>query len=205
MKWPTLAALFCSTAALAEAPPAGLDRQAVVQGMTAIRPQLQACYAEHKVGGVATVELTIAPAGTVTRAAVAPPVDGWGDFQPDSPTATCIVRAVLGARFPAFHGAAMTLAYPIVLRADGPQPTPPDATLEQAQKAYVAGRYAEAITLAREGRAAQPSRAWRIIGASSCFLKDAAGAGAAWRELDEQSRKFVEYVCANNRVTIDKR
>ncbi|HXU71585.1 MAG TPA: hypothetical protein VN947_19765 [Polyangia bacterium] len=116
MRWPPLALVLCSTAALANAPPASLDRPAVVAGMTAIRPQLQACAARHHVAGVAVVAMTIAPAGTVARAAIEPPSAGWGDVPPDSPAAACLVRAVEDARFPAFQGAPLTLAYPIVLR-----------------------------------------------------------------------------------------
>jgi len=41
MRWPPLALVLCSTAAFADAPPASLDRPAVVAGMTAIRPQLK--------------------------------------------------------------------------------------------------------------------------------------------------------------------
>lgn len=121
MRLPVLALALCpaaalfATAALADAP-ASLDRPAVVRGMLAIRPQLQACAARHHVAGVATIDLTIAPAGTVARAAVEPPAGGWGDVPPDSPAAACLVRAVDEARFPAFDGPPLTIAYPIVLR-----------------------------------------------------------------------------------------
>ncbi len=74
------------------------------------------------------------------------------------------------------------------------------ATLYQrAQEAYIHGRYREAIAL---GRADSDVRAWRIIGASSCYLKDLKGARQAWTRLDAQGRQFLKYVCARNGVTV---
>jgi RNA polymerase sigma-70 factor (ECF subfamily) len=74
--------------------------------------------------------------------------------------------------------------------------------LADAQAAYIRGDYHQAITLARPQAASHPQKAWRIIGASSCFLKDAAGATAAHNELDDQGRKFVTYVCSRNGITL---
>ena len=48
-------------------------------------------------------------------------------------------------------------------------------------------------------------RAWRIIGAASCFAGDAAGATAALDALDDKGRRFVAYVCANNKVALPAR
>lgn len=75
--------------------------------------------------------------------------------------------------------------------------------MRRAQDAYTAGSYADAVALAQRGKAEDPQRALRVIGASSCFLKDAQAATKAWRELNGAGRKFVEYVCANNKVAID--
>ncbi|HEX8954194.1 MAG TPA: hypothetical protein VF945_20200, partial [Polyangia bacterium] len=79
---------------------------------------------------------------------------------------------------------------------------PPDDTLQRAQDAYVHGEYDEAIALAKRAKAQDSQKAWRIIGASSCFKKDAAAAAAAWNELDGRGKKFVEYVCKRNDVTL---
>ncbi|HEX6838235.1 MAG TPA: RNA polymerase sigma factor [Polyangia bacterium] len=77
-------------------------------------------------------------------------------------------------------------------------------SLEDAQRAYVQGRYDEAIQLAGRAKASEPARAWRVIGASSCFKGDAAEAGAAWTHLDATGRKFIEYVCGRNHVVVPK-
>ncbi|HEY2744728.1 MAG TPA: hypothetical protein VGL86_08900 [Polyangia bacterium] len=84
------------------------------------------------------------------------------------------------------------------------QSSPPaaDDPLAPAADAYIHGRYDEAIALARPHAAAGVSKAWRIVGASSCFKQDAAGAGEAWNQLDPGGRKFVEYVCKRNDVTL---
>jgi TonB family protein len=174
-----------------------LDRDTVVKTMTAIRPNLDACYAKFRVAGVATINLTIAPNGGVT-AKIAPRVGGWGDFSKDSPTGICIIDSVQKARFPSFEGLPQTISYPVVLGSESVM-----ETLQRAQQAYVAGEYSDAIALAQRVKSEDPQRALRIIGASSCFLKDGRAATKAWRELSTPGRKFVEYVCGNNRVPIE--
>jgi pSer/pThr/pTyr-binding forkhead associated (FHA) protein len=74
--------------------------------------------------------------------------------------------------------------------------------LQDAQDAYVHGQYSTAIGLAKGAVKGQPSRAWRIIGASSCFLKDRNGAVAAYGKLDGQGRNFLKYVCSRQAITI---
>jgi pSer/pThr/pTyr-binding forkhead associated (FHA) protein len=66
--------------------------------------------------------------------------------------------------------------------------------LQDAQDAYVHGQYANAIETAKKAAKAQPMRAWRIIGAASCFLKDRGGAMQAWNKLGPQERSFLKYV-----------
>jgi hypothetical protein len=41
------------------------------------------------------------------------------------------------------------------------------------------------------------------VGASSCFLKDLAGAREAYQRLGEPQREFLRYVCARNAVKLD--
>ena len=67
--------------------------------------------------------------------------------------------------------------------------------LEAAQDVYVHGHYAEAIKLSKPAISTQPAKAWRLIGASQCFLKNRAGAAEAYSHLDEQGRQFLKYVC----------
>jgi pSer/pThr/pTyr-binding forkhead associated (FHA) protein len=74
--------------------------------------------------------------------------------------------------------------------------------LQDAQDAYVHGQYANAIETAKKAAKAQPMRAWRIIGAASCFLKDRTGATQAWNKLGPQERSFLKYVCSRNAITV---
>jgi hypothetical protein len=66
----------------------------------------------------------------------------------------------------------------------------------------VHGQYATAIDLAKKGTKSQPSKAWRIIGASYCFLKDRGGAVSAFGKLDAQGKQFLKYVCSRNAITV---
>ena len=77
-----------------------------------------------------------------------------------------------------------------------------DKQLQDAQDEYVHGRYASAIENAKHAVKAQPSKAWRIIGASQCFLKNREGAVQAWNKLDAQGRQFLKYVCSRNAITV---
>jgi RNA polymerase sigma-70 factor (ECF subfamily) len=90
-----------------------------------------------------------------------------------------------------------------------PTPPPPaDATadediLKRAQDEYVHGNYNEAIRLGRQVTSKQPTRAWRIVGAASCFKHDGAGAAEAYDALEPQGRNFLRYVCERNGTKID--
>jgi pSer/pThr/pTyr-binding forkhead associated (FHA) protein len=77
-----------------------------------------------------------------------------------------------------------------------------EKALSDAQEAYVHGQYATAIDLAKKGTKSQPSKAWRIIGASYCFLKDRGGAVSAFGKLDAQGKQFLKYVCSRNAITV---
>jgi ABC transport system ATP-binding/permease protein len=77
-----------------------------------------------------------------------------------------------------------------------------DKVLLDARDAYVHGQYANAIEIAKKAVRAQPNQAYRLIGASSCFLKDRNGAVQAWNKLDTQGRSFLKYVCSRNSITV---
>jgi hypothetical protein len=78
----------------------------------------------------------------------------------------------------------------------------PRRALAQAQDAYVRGDFSHAKTLARVAVAVEPSRAWRLIGASGCFLKDQRGVEEAAAHLSAQERRFLRYVCGRNGVSL---
>jgi hypothetical protein len=90
----------------------------------------------------------------------------------------------------------------LALIAAASAPTCPQALLDEAMRDYVAGRYQLAIAKARWCTDAQPSVAYRVIGASACFLKDRATALDAWTHLDHQGRNFVKYVCSKKEIEI---
>ena len=88
-------------------------------------------------------------------------------------------------------------------RDDNAADDPSNDPLAAAADAYVHGQYDQAIALARPHVADEhASKAWRIVGASSCFKQDANGATEAWNQLDTPGRKFIEYVCKRNDVTL---
>jgi pSer/pThr/pTyr-binding forkhead associated (FHA) protein len=83
------------------------------------------------------------------------------------------------------------------------QPNPAaEKLLQDAQDAYVHGQYANAIETAKKASKSEPLKAWRIIGAASCFLKDRNGAMSAWNKLGPQERSFLKYVCSRNAITV---
>jgi tetratricopeptide (TPR) repeat protein len=83
------------------------------------------------------------------------------------------------------------------------QPNPAaEKLLQDAQDAYVHGQYANAIETAKKASKSEPLKAWRIIGAASCFLKDRGGAMSAWNKLGPQERSFLKYVCSRNAITV---
>lgn len=119
--------------------------------------------------------------------------------------ATAVAVGVRHHHGPAASAAPAVAAAPSSAASDDPRAAteaPGADTLQRAQDAYVHGEYDEAIDLAKRASAGDAPKAWRIIGASSCFKQDSAGALAAWRELDGRGKKFIEYVCKRNDVTL---
>lgn len=84
-----------------------LSKAALVAGMSAVRPQVAACYRRYQVPGIALVNVEIAPWGRVNRATVT------GMFAGTSAGA-CVEQAVKTARFPVSEG--LMTPYPFQLR-----------------------------------------------------------------------------------------
>jgi len=70
-----------------------LPRSVLIAGLDAVRPQVQACYVEHGVPGMALVNVHVALDGSVRSARVT------GKFA-RTPTGACVEAAVKTARFP---------------------------------------------------------------------------------------------------------
>ncbi|MCC6750009.1 MAG: FHA domain-containing protein [Deltaproteobacteria bacterium] len=78
-------------------------------------------------------------------------------------------------------------------------------TLEQARSAYVAGHHSQAIAFAKLVLKQTPTsgQALQIVGASSCYLKNAKQAKKAYDRLDAAQRNLLRSVCARNGVTLE--
>ena len=77
-----------------------------------------------------------------------------------------------------------------------------EQTIAEAQQDFVNAHYADSIAKARTCVKEQPGRAWRLIGASACMLKDRATAVDAYGKLDAQGRNFLKYVCSRSNITL---
>jgi RNA polymerase sigma-70 factor (ECF subfamily) len=125
------------------------------------------------------------------------PLLGGGSMLPAlklTAAALAVCGGVVSVHFIGRHSASAPA--PVAAAAPANAPLPADAdVLLRAQDAYVKGQFDDAIALAKEGMGQDESKAWRIIGASNCFLQNAEGAIEARDQLDAQGKKFIEYVC----------
>lgn len=73
-----------------------------------------------------------------------------------------------------------------------------------AQELYVQGQYeiAAAVVEPATRVAATADRAWRILGATHCFLHDEENAARARAKLDAKGQAFVRYVCERNGIKL---
>ena len=68
---------------------------------------------------------------------------------------------------------------------------------------YVHGNYNAASDKAKKASAAGGgSKAWRVYGASACYLKNRDDAVKAWNKLGNVDRQFLKYVCDRNQIKI---
>src|SRR5438128_1012445 len=99
---------------------------------------------------------------------------------------------------------AALLATPAAAKGPPPSKAEIDKQLQTSQEAYVNGEYDKSRSLARHVLDIEPdnARAWRLVGASSCQLKDRESALAAWNRVGEPEKKFIAYVCQRSGVTV---
>jgi hypothetical protein len=83
-----------------------LSADDIKRGMTAVAAQAQACFTGTS--GLASVRLTVAPSGQVSKVAITGPFAG-------TPTAACVERAVKATRFPAWDGGPQSFGYSYLL------------------------------------------------------------------------------------------
>src|SRR5689334_18400121 len=79
-------------------------------------------------------------------------------------------------------------------------------TIEAAQDAYVRGDYQQARSIAEKLVRSEGERAWRLIAASSCFLKEPDRAqSAADHIVTSVAHMYVEAVCRRRGIEIKPR
>lgn len=76
-----------------------------------------------------------------------------------------------------------------------------DQTLSNAQTEYVNGNFSQAVAVAKSVQRINPTRAWRIIGAAACNMKDVKLASEAFKHLDSASRQYLVYTCQRQGIT----
>ena len=76
--------------------------------------------------------------------------------------------------------------------------------LEAATSAYKESRYLDTVDLAHRSLALEGAdpRAFRLLGAASCFLGDRVGAREAWYPSTKMDRKLLEYICGRNGLPV---
>ncbi|MFH1129868.1 MAG: FHA domain-containing protein [Pseudomonadota bacterium] len=74
----------------------------------------------------------------------------------------------------------------------------------QARKAYMVGQYEQAISFAKNALELLPraSEAYTIMGASSCYLKNASNARKAYRRLKSNDRQLLKQLCFRFGITL---
>lgn len=79
-----------------------------------------------------------------------------------------------------------------------------DDVLSNAQSSYVNGNYRAAVSTARAVQGQSPVRAWRIIGAAACYLKDASLIKDASRRLraHDAEQRLLSYACKINGIDL---
>jgi hypothetical protein len=90
--------------------PEQLDKRAIVEGMSKVKPAVGDCFDRYQQPGAANVEFTILRSGRPANVAIR------GDFA-GMPVGACVASAVASkASFPRYCGELKTLSYPFILR-----------------------------------------------------------------------------------------
>jgi hypothetical protein len=89
--------------------PVQLSRWDVQRGMSAVRGAVQECHKKYQIPGNANAVVEINTDGSVKSVSLK------GDFV-GTPTGTCLIKVVQGAKFPAFKKGPMRVDYPFILR-----------------------------------------------------------------------------------------
>jgi len=85
-----------------------LSRSDITKGMGSVRGRVQRCYEKFQKSGSIIIKVSIANAGTVSKA------KATGKFK-GTPTGKCVVGAVKHATFPEYAGRPTSVSYPFLL------------------------------------------------------------------------------------------
>ena len=76
-----------------------------------------------------------------------------------------------------------------------------DQALTNAQTEFTNGNFSQSISMAKAVQRGNPTRAWRIIGAAACNIKDVKLASEAFKHLDSAGRQYMIYACQRQGIT----
>jgi predicted Ser/Thr protein kinase len=151
-------------------------------------------------------ELTLALRAASVPATAPPPARRSRRLALAAPIATLLLLAATPFIAARVHHVPAPAPAPVVVAAAATSTTaeqPEARVLPAAEDAYVHGDYHEARRRAISGMTFAPRHAWRIIGASDCFLGDRIGAQEAYEHLDASVRPFLVYVCQRNGIRLE--
>ena len=134
------------------------------------------------------------PSAARSRGAVVPePRGAPGAVWPEQPGDTPNVGGAVGAA-PELDPQALPRAVP----------GSSDQVFRPARDAYIHGRYDEARSEARRILQTDPDnpRAWRLLGTSSCYLKDQSTVNEAFGHLRGPERKFMRHICERTGIEL---
>jgi hypothetical protein len=191
-----------------KAPGLRLSAEQIRAVLLTATPAVRSCRSKYRGAGLLKVRITIQPTGKVEASVV-------GAFA-GTPMGYCILGAMHTLRFPSFSGAPITFVYPYRLMIGTTKPPAPHTPEQQralnrakgllakAQNAYVAGNHGRAVKLCKQVLKYIPGhyKAVQILGASSCYLREAKDAQWAYDRVATSYRPLLKKVCLNNGVEL---
>jgi ABC transport system ATP-binding/permease protein len=148
----------------------------------------------------AALALASPPRETAEAGGTKPPVEGRTPTPGTRPTEK-------SARTPPV-AAPRTVASTSTPKPPAPEPSgggDPEVLLQDAQQAWLRGQFTVAIDSSKRALKIRPglSRAYQIIAACSCSLRDADGATKAYERLDDKMKPMVKTWCQKSGITLN--
>jgi tetratricopeptide (TPR) repeat protein len=176
--------------------PATLDRAQISAGVTAVRPQIEACGTAHPAGGIMKVHVEVAPAGTVSSAQITKGLD------PDLDA--CVQKVLLAAQF-AKTAQGGTFTYPFVFSAAVTAPANCDATAlkDKGMENVNRGQHAAALAQFEASlRCKNDPLVVALAFMSACNSLNTAKATAYYGKLSNSDQQKYRPICVRNHVDV---